>query len=432
MRALLLAGSESQRMWPLIETCPKPLLDIGGKPIIQWMIEDMRAAGIREIIVSIGYRGEQIQDFLGRGHNLGVKIDYVAQEKQRGVAESILVAKDEFQGDDAFFVANADILGDPRMFRRAQQHYKDLDAEAVVSLTLTNNPQFYGIAVIDERAKIRKIVEKPQPEEIQSRYAVAGIYVFQASVFDLLEQKRDLPSALQHLIENGKPVYGSVWEREWVEISYPWDLIHANRFILNKVLQGKGSFIAESADIQQPSRIEGSVHISDGVTVRPHSTIRGPTYIGPNTYIGNNVLVREYTALGANVLVGFGVEIKESLIYDETKVGRLCFVGDSVVGRNVDIGAGAQLVNRPVAGETITTTIQGNPEVVPRTKYGAVIGDNAILSPNVSIYPGVKIGTNSIVLPGTILSEDVPSQTEAKTAHKVAFRNLGNDKEKKT
>ena len=110
MRALLLAGSPSNRMWPLIETCPKPLLEIGGRPIIQWMIEDMRQAGIREIIVSIGYRGNQIRDFLGRGHSLGVKIDYVVQKEISGVAESILVAKDEFQGDDAFFVVNADIV----------------------------------------------------------------------------------------------------------------------------------------------------------------------------------------------------------------------------------------------------------------------------------------------------------------------------------
>ncbi len=166
--------------------------------------------------------------------------------------------------------------------------------------------------------------------------------------------------------------------------------------------------------------------------MRPHTTIRGPTYIGPNTYIGNNVLVREYTAMGSNVLVGFGVEIKESLIYDDTKIGRLCFVGDSVVGRNVDIGAGAQLVNRPVAGKSITSTVEGKSVVVPRVKYGAVIGDNVILSPNVSVYPGVKIGMNSIVLPGTILSEDVPSNTEAKTALKVAYRELSSGEEKKT
>lgn len=432
MRALLLAGSKSIRMWPLVDTCPKPLLDIGGKPIIQWIIEDMRAAGIREIIVSIGYRGDQIRDFLGRGHSFGVKIDYVIQKEQRGVADSILVAKKELQGDDAFFVVNADILSEPTMFRRAKKHFKDLGAEAVVSLTLTNTPQFYGIAVIDERARIKRIVEKPQPEDIQSRYAVAGIYVLKSNIFSLLEKTRDLPTVLQQLIDKGKAVYGSVWERDWVEISFPWDLIRANRFVLDKVLTAKGSFIAESADIQQPSRIEGSVHISEGVVVRPHTTIRGPTYVGPNTYIGNNVLVREYTSLGSNVLVGFGVEIKESLIYDETKIGRLCFVGDSVVGHNVDIGAGAQLVNRPLAGKSIASVIQGTPEIVPRVKYGAVIGDHAILSPNVSVYPGVKIGVNSIVLPGAILSEDVPSNTEARTSTKVAFRSLDTTKEKKT
>ncbi len=419
-------------MWPLVDTCPKPLLSVGGKPIIQWMIEDMQAAGIKEIIVSIGYRGDQISDFLGRGHSFGVKIDYVVQKEARGVADSILVAKDEFQGEDAFIVANADILADPNMFRRIQDHYKNLDAEAVISLTLTNTPRFYGIAVIDDQARVRQLVEKPKPDEIQSRYAAAGVYVFKPTIFELLTKTHDLPKTFQQLIANDKEVYGSVWEKDWVEISYPWDLIKANRFILDKVLKGKGSSIAETADIQNPSRIEGSVYISEGVTVRPHTTIRGPTYIGPNTYIGNNVLIREYTALGADVLVGFGVEIKESIIYNGTKVGRLCFIGDSVVGQNVDIGASAQLVNYPVAGKTITSNIMDQIEVVPREKYGAIIGDNAILSPNTSVYPGVKIGVNSIILPGTILAEDVPSNSEARTLQKVALRKLHSKEEDNT
>ncbi len=424
MRALLLAGSQSTRMWPLVETCPKPLLSIGGKPIIQWMIEDLHSAGIRNIVVSIGYLGEQIRDFLGRGHGLGVKIDYVVQEEERGVAESILIAKEEVEDEEAFLVANADILAGPKIIRRAQKHYRDLDAEAVVSLTLTNTPQFYGIAEIDERARIRRVVEKPQPDEIQSRYAIAGIYVFRSSIFEQLEKTRDLPKTIQSLIDQEEKVYGSVWELDWVEVSYPWDLIQANRFVLDKQLKGKGSFIAESADIQQPSRIEGSVHISEGVVVRPHTTIRGPVYIGPNTYIGNNSLIREYTSLGSNVLVGFGCEIKESIIYDSTKIGRLSFVGDSVVGRNVEIGAGVQLVNHPLAGKTITSTISGKPEIVPRKKYGAIIGDNTILSPNVSVFPGVKVGANSIVLPGIVLAEDVPSFTEVHSRQKVAFRRL--------
>jgi bifunctional UDP-N-acetylglucosamine pyrophosphorylase/glucosamine-1-phosphate N-acetyltransferase len=411
-------------MWPLVETCPKPLLSIGGKPIIQWMIEDLRSAGIRNIIISIGYLGEQISDALGRGHGLGVKIDYVHQEEERGVAESILIAKEEFEDEDAFLVANADILAGPKIIRRAIRHYKDLDAEAVVSLTLTNTPQFFGIAVIDERARIRKVIEKPKPEEIQSRYAIAGIYVFRPSIFEHLRKAKDLPVTIQNLIEKDEKVYGSVWEREWVEVSYPWDLVQANQFVLNKQLKGKGSFIAESADIQQPSRIEGSVHISDGVVIRPHTTIRGPVYIGPDTYIGNNSLIREYTSLGANVLVGFGCEIKESIIYDSTKIGRLSFVGDSVVGRNVEIGAGVQLVNYPLAGTTITSVISEKPEIVPRKKYGAVIGDHSILSPNVSVFPGVKVGTHSIVLPGTVLAEDVPSRTEARPHQEVAFRRL--------
>ena len=112
MRALLLAGSKSTRIWPLVDTYPKPLLDIGGKPIIQWIIEDMRTAGIREIIVSVGYRGDQIQDFLGRGHRFGVKIDYVVQKEPRGVADSILVAKEEFQGERPARAAGTKPQGD--------------------------------------------------------------------------------------------------------------------------------------------------------------------------------------------------------------------------------------------------------------------------------------------------------------------------------
>ena len=421
MKAVILAAGLGYRLKPLTETRPKPMLEIAGKPLLQYVIESLRENQIKDILIVVGYKREVIEDYFEFGDKFNVKIDYVLQEEALGVEDAILKTEEKMKNEEQFLVVHADVLADPELIGRTIKTFKNLDADATISATLVENPQFYGVVVFSEDSKLEYIVEKPKPGESPSNYAVAGVYVFKNIIFDFLRSEKTLDAAIRKLSQKGD-VYVSVWEKEWVEIRYPWDILRANRLVLSKMLKGKGSFIAETASIDNGAKIEGPVWISNNVKIRSGSTIKGPCYIGENSYIGNNALIREYVSIGRDVIVGFGVELKNSVIFNGTKIGRLSFIGDSILGENVDVGAGTQTWNVSPRSEPIYMNIEEEKVRVPMEKFGAVIGDNTQISINASILPGKIIGTNVDISPGVIVDRDVPSNTEVYAKQEIVIK----------
>ena len=128
--------------------------------------------------------------------------------------------------------------------------------------------------------------------------------------------------------------------------------------------------------------------------------------MGKNTFIGDNSLIRDYTAIESNVVIGFGVEIKNSVILGSSFINRLSFIGDSVIANNVYIGAGTHIINYS-AGEPIYAFVNGAKIETGRTKLGGIIGDQTTLEVNCSIMPGRKIGNNVWVGPGVVVDKDI-------------------------
>ncbi|MHA1754128.1 MAG: bifunctional sugar-1-phosphate nucleotidylyltransferase/acetyltransferase, partial [Candidatus Odinarchaeia archaeon] len=132
--------------------------------------------------------------------------------------------------------------------------------------------------------------------------------------------------------------------------------------------------------------------------------------------------IRPYTTIGKNVVIGFGVEIKNSIIYNKTQVGRLSFIGDSIIGEGVEIGAGTHTLNIWFEHQNIKMNIQNKTLSIPRKKFGAVMGDNAHIAVNVSILPGKQIGSNSKIYPGVILDQDVPMNSKVKVNQNIEIK----------
>ncbi|MHA1579432.1 MAG: bifunctional sugar-1-phosphate nucleotidylyltransferase/acetyltransferase [Candidatus Freyarchaeota archaeon] len=413
MKALVLAGGTGRRLFPLTETMAKPMIPLAGKPILEYVIQYLVDTGLRDILIVVGHKKEQICEYFASGKDFGAKISYVEQKKPLGVEDAILTASPHLAHEDEFLIVHADFIASEEIVRRAIEYHSDLNSDATIVVTLVNNPTFYGAVEIDETARIKRIVEKPKPNEAPSNYAAAGVYVFKQEFLKKLKETRKLDEAVQLMIQENKTVYGMVWEKEWTEITYPWDVLEANRFALAQKLKGKGSFIAESAQIDSTARIEAPVWICDDVVIRPRAVIRGPCYIGRDSFIGDGALIRDHTSIGVHVSVGFGVEIKNSVIFDNTSIGRLSYIGESIIGRNVRIGAGTQTWNIGMkGGPPIEMSIVDEKVHVPVERFGAVIGEDAEISINVSIFSGKKIGARSMIYPGVIVNQDIPSDTE--------------------
>jgi bifunctional UDP-N-acetylglucosamine pyrophosphorylase/glucosamine-1-phosphate N-acetyltransferase len=141
------------------------------------------------------------------------------------------------------------------------------------------------------------------------------------------------------------------------------------------------------------------VRIEAGVVIESGASIFGPCYIGKESFIGNGVLVRPYTAIGANTMIGFGVELKNCILHDGVKVGRLSFIGDSVIGEGVEFGSGSMTVNFNMDRSNVQLPIEKGFVDSGLTKLGAFVGD------------GARIGSSNTLAPGTVIArgETVPN-----------------------
>lgn len=185
-------------------------------------------------------------------------------------------------------------------------------------------------------------------------------------------------------------------------VIYPWDLLRMNEEVLQ--LMDETSLLGEVSPL---ATVTGIVRLAKGSVILPGSVIEGPVLIGPNTTIGPNAYVRGATSIGADCYIGHGAEVKNSIVYNHTYISRQCYVGDSVIGTHVTLGAGTCTENHRHDGRHHVSMIQGKPVNTGRLKLGAILGDGVRTGVNTSIEAGIKIGIARTTSPGSVVSKDL-------------------------
>ena len=346
MKAIILTAGEGTRMRPLTTTRPKTMLITGGKPLIQYNIESLRDAGIKDITLVVGYKKEVIEDYFGDGSEYGVNITYAVQEGQLGTAHAIGSAEEYI--DESFIVLNGDIIVSYDLIRNLIEKYATRtsnNVKAVLTLIEVDDPSSYGI-VSTENGKITEIIEKPSVEDAPSNLANAGIYLFSPEIFDAIRKtelsKRgeyEITDSLDIELSEGWEILGLISNEKWMDVGRPWELLECNQDFLEKMDD------SIEGEIEDNVTIHGPVHLGKGSIIRSGCYIQGPVFIGENCDVGPNTYLRPYACLCNDVDVGNAVEIKNSIIMDGTNVNHLSYVGDSVIGVNCNIGAGTNLAN---------------------------------------------------------------------------------------
>jgi carbonic anhydrase/acetyltransferase-like protein (isoleucine patch superfamily) len=185
-------------------------------------------------------------------------------------------------------------------------------------------------------------------------------------------------------------------------VNYPWDLLRMNEEVL--ALMDETSLLG---DVSPLASISGVVRLGNGSRILPGTVIEGPVLIGPNSQIGPNALIRGSTCIGSNCFVGNGAEVKNSIIYNNTYISRQCYVGDSIIGTHVTLGAGTCTENHRHDGRHHISIVQGNPVNTGRLKLGAILGDGVRTGVNTSLEAGIKIGIARTTSPGSVISKDL-------------------------
>ncbi|TFH12140.1 glucose-1-phosphate thymidylyltransferase [Candidatus Bathyarchaeota archaeon] len=405
MKAVILVAGKGTRLQPLTDNTPKPMLSVAGRPLLEWMILRVKEAGIHEMLLVTNYLEDQVKEYFKDGSAHGVKISYKTQKETLGTANAFYQAKD-FVEDSEFMALYGDHYLAEGVLKRLREQHKA--GEVTVSSLLVDDPSQYGAFAL-EGDYIKKVVEKPPKGKEPSKYANVGIYIFQPNVFKYIEKtplsprkEYEITDTMQQMINDNIPHRKHDLEKEdWLDIGLAWNLLEANRRAMKDI-----DFRIDGT-VEDGARLHGQVWVKKGAKIRSGAYIEGPVVIGEDSDVGPNCYIRAGTCLGKRVRVGNACEIKNSVIGDDSHAAHLSYVGDSLIGKNCNLGAGTITANLRFDKSPIEVTIKGERLNSGLRKLGVIMGDNVQTGINVSIHPGVVIGSDSWISPGVTVQQDV-------------------------
>ena len=398
MKAIILVAGEGNRMHPLTYTRPKVMLPLANKPILEHLLTEAIAAGVKEFVLITGYHQEQVRNYFGNGVKWQISIDYCTQRRQLGTADAIRMAEGLVK--DNFLVLNGDIIV-------SRTNIKNMMAKKGNSMSVVDVDKTKDLGVIEvKRNRVTRIYEKMKNPP--SRLANAGLYLFTSDIFEALAQtpksprgEYEITTSLQLMIDRGQPVFYQNIDY-WLDVTYPWDLLSTNGSLLPNIESKNDGTIEDNAIIK------GTVSIGKGTVIRSGSYIIGPVIVGQNCEIGPNCYIRPHTSIGDNCHIGHAVEVKNCIIMKGTKIPHFNYVGDSVIGESCNFGAGTKIANLRLDKKSIKI----NDTDTGRKKLGAIIGDRVETGINTSINVGTRIGNNAHIGPGAIVTGTIAPDTK--------------------
>jgi dTDP-glucose pyrophosphorylase len=232
-KAVVLAAGRGTRMRELTADFPKPMIEVRGKPVLQHIVEGLRDAGVRRLMIIVGYHAEAVRNFFGDGKRHKIDIDYVTQTVQDGTGRVVNLAR-SFVGESPFILSYGDILISPENYKRVV----DLpdDREGIITVTRGEDVSKGGAVFVNEQMELVDLREKPKPGEPTSPWYNAGLYAFRPGIFDLIAKLKpslrgeyELTDAVRDLAHSGKKVQALELTGEWADVRDPEILAKLNR-----------------------------------------------------------------------------------------------------------------------------------------------------------------------------------------------------------
>jgi len=392
MQAVVLAAGEGTRMRPLTVNTPKPMLPVAGRPLVAHTADTAIEAGADELIFVVGYEADAVRSYFGDSHR-GVPVSFAVQEEQLGTADAVNAARKHLDGP--FAVLNGDNLYDETSLSAL------FDATPSIAAYRVPDPSNYGVLSTDGD-RVTEIVEKP--DEPPTELANAGAYVFPAEARDWLDVpmsdrgEHEITDVVAQVIE-GHSVTAVEVDR-WLDVGRPWELLEANEWKLGEQTR------RIDGEVKGDAELRGAVVVEEGAVIRPGVVIEGPALVQTGADVGPNAYVRGATLLGPGSHIGHGVEIKNSVVMADSNVPHVSYLGDSVLGTDVNLGAGTQVANLRHDGEPVKLTVKGDRVSTERRKFGIVAGDGVQTAINTSLDAGVVLSAGATTTPGESVTRD--------------------------
>lgn len=398
MQAVILAAGKSSRFEPFTSFSHKSMVKVLGKPLLEHTLVEVKKSGIDDVVIVVG-ENSTIEQEIGDGKRLGLKITYVTHLGAKGGGAALLEAKAYLQ--ERFFLLNPYRL-DFEKFAEDMQKLQTSD-EMVVLLTKRPTSTAFGVAEING-IKVTGVVEKPE-KILDHHLHIIGMYLLNKSFIEILEQTPlehyHLEKALDTYAKKGGVTF-LLTKEETVSLKYAWDLLAIKDYLLSRLQ----SFQAQDADVSPHAVISGTVYIDEGAKIMEGAVVKGPAYIGKHAVIGTDAIIRNGVDIEEGAIIGARMEIKNTLVMENTTT-HSGFIGDSVVGASTKIAAYVCTANARLDRQPVTTVVKGEKVSSGLKHLGAIVGSNANIGIRVSLMPGVIIGEGSIIGPSTTVMKNV-------------------------
>ncbi|WP_405083287.1 bifunctional UDP-N-acetylglucosamine diphosphorylase/glucosamine-1-phosphate N-acetyltransferase GlmU [Paenibacillus chitinolyticus] len=428
LMAIVLAAGQGKRMKSKLY---KVLHSVCGKPMVGHVLDTLEHIQTEKTIVIVGHGAEAVKGYLGD------RAEYALQEQQLGTGHAVLQAKDVIGAEDGvtFVVCGDTPLVRPETLEKMLRLHREKGAAGTILTAEMTDATGYGRIIRGEGGRVDRIVEQKDcsPEEAAVREINTGTYCFDnRKLFEALENVKNenaqgeyyLTDVVGILKNAGEIVeaYCTPDEAEAIGVNDRIALSEAETLMRKRINRGH---MVGGVTFIDPSQtyIEKDVVIGPDTVLYPGTALRGKTVIGsecvigPNTEIcdstlGNEVTVKQSvlqdakvgshanvgpfaylrpgTDLGEHVKIGDFVEIKNAKLGEGSKVSHLSYVGDAVIGKNVNFGCGAITVNYDGFNKSLTE-----------------VGDDAFIGSNVNLIAPVKVGDGAYVVAGSTITHNV-------------------------
>ena len=369
-----MAGGEGTRLRPMTANQPKPLLPVANRPIMEHVLRLLKRHGFEETIVTVQFLAALVRNYFGDGEDVGMFLQYATEEMPLGTAGSVKNAEDALK-DSPFLVISGDALTDMDLTEMCRFH-KENGALVTVGLTRVPDPLEFGIVIADEDGRIQRFLEKPTWGQVFSDTVNTGVYIMEPEVLAEVSAKESVDwshDVFPKLLARGAPIFGYISDKYWEDVGTLESYMKAQADVLS------GKVEVDIAGFE----VSPGMWIAEGADVDPDAVLKGPLVIGDYAKIEAGATIREYSVIGANVVVKEGAFIHRAVVHNNVFVGQGTTLRGCVVGKNTDVMR------------------------LARIEEAAVIGDECVVEPEAYISAGVKVYPFKTIEAGAVVNTSV-------------------------
>ena len=441
--AIVLAAGLGRKVWPYGEFRQKCTIPVANKPIVRRVVEDLIEVGCQRIIVVVGHYAQQVQGALADIPN----VVFVTQHTPDGTASAVLAASAHLE-NEPYLVVYGDLVTAPENLRIIIDGFYSHDAEAAALVQPLGSEDASdwlcaSIGREDADGKSVSILTGIEGHPRGGSYRLCGVYAFgptatpyllrnpgivtRVPVGGMPPPESEIAQSVQLMIDDGRTVLSIQTDEFFVDVDKPWHVLEANHrlvdYLAKRVTEDQ---IAPGAVISDAAEINGHVVLGKNSVIGPRVVVNGTLIAGANNNITNgailhgNILVGDQcrisdycdvgsSAIGSRCIIGHGAEMA-GVLFDKVYLYHYCEMS-GVFGCATDIGAATVCGTLRFDDGDTRIQVEGRYEVPPYGANSTYMGDYCRTGVNAMIMPGRRIGSYSVVGPGVILYDDVPSKT---------------------